>query len=125
MVDSLSDFIGPQWEEMFRWHLRRLVIAGEIGPMFVGLGPWWNDSSNAEIDAVALSGPSRVPVLAGEAKWASTVDAGRLLPALRTHAALIPGADVDEMRFALCAREQVRGAPDDVLTVTAADIMSP
>jgi hypothetical protein len=125
MVNRLPDYMGSQWEEMFRWHLGRLVMEGQITQQFVDLGPWWNDSSNIEIDAVVLSGRSRVPVLAGEAKWTSTVDADRLLPILRSNAAAIPGANVDEMRFALCARNEVRGAPDDVLTITAADIMTP
>lgn len=124
MADSLPDFMGSRWEEMFRSHLRRLAIAGEVGPQVVGIGPWWNDGSDPEIDAVALSGRSRVPVLAGEAKWASSADAGRLLPALHSKASAVPGADVASMRFALCARDEVRGAPDDVLVVTAEDIFT-
>lgn len=123
---GLDDFMGPRWEEMFRAHLRRLAVAGELDEDVVAVGAWWTD--NVEIDAVALAGRSRVPVLAGEARWARKVDGQRLLDGLRLKASALekalPGVDLGGLRFALCAREQVRPAPAGTLVVTAAELMS-
>ncbi|MGH3826985.1 MAG: hypothetical protein ACRDQX_07400, partial [Pseudonocardiaceae bacterium] len=76
-----------------------------------------------EIDAVALAGRARVPVLAGEAKWANRLDATRAIRALSAKLGAVPGADPRTMRLALCARERIDNLPDDVLAVTAEDIM--
>jgi len=121
---SLDDFMGPRWEEMFRAHLRRLAVAGELGDDVVAVGPWWTESADTEIDAVVLAGRSRVPVLAGEAKWRRTVDGRALLEDLRRKASALPGGDAARPRFALCARERVRPAAAGALVVTAADVMS-
>jgi uncharacterized protein len=123
LIGCLDDFMGSRWEEMFRSHLRGLAATGQIGEEVVAIGPWWNDQSDIEIDAVALAGRGRVPVLAGEAKWASAIDARRVLHGLRTKAGALPGVDVDDVRFALCARQSVRSAPDGTLVVTSADIL--
>jgi len=124
LVSCLDDFMGPRWEEMFRAHLRRLAPTGVLGDQIVAIGTWWTDASDAEIDAVALSGRARRPVLAAEAKWARSIDAQRVLDGLKLAASRLPGVDVHDLRFALCAREQVRSVPAGVLTVTAADVMS-
>lgn len=124
VVDCLNDFMGPRWEEMFRAHLRALAVAGELGEEIVAVGPWWNDRSDVEIDAVALAGRARRPVLAGEAKWAVAVDGRRLVHDLRAKAAAVPGAEPDTLRFALCARKTVRSAPTGTLTCTAGDIFA-
>lgn len=123
LIGCLDDFMGSRWEEMFRSHLRGLAATGQIGEEVVAIGPWWNDQSDIEIDAVALAGRGRVPVLAGEAKWASVIDATRVLRGLRAKAAALPGVDIDNLRFALCARKSVRSVPDGTLVVTAADIL--
>lgn len=121
---SLDDFMGPRWEEMFRAHLRRLAASGRLGDDIVTIGPWWNDAADSEIDAVALAGRARRPVLVGEAKWARTVRSRPLLESLRRRASALPGADVDGLRFALCAREQVHAADAATMVVTAAEVMS-
>jgi len=72
-----------------------------------------------EIDAVALAGRSRRPVLAGEAKWASRLDAGRAVRTLCAKTAALPGASPERMQLALCARD----GPSDLLTVTPDDIL--
>ena len=63
------------------------------------------------------------PVLIGEAEWARQVDGPRRVAELRRKLAAVPGVR-EEPRLALAARESVRGAPDEVLVVTAADIFS-
>ncbi|WP_239334021.1 ATP-binding protein [Frankia sp. CiP3] len=143
LIDSLDDHLGAPWEEAFREHLRRLAVGAALGPDIVAVGPYWSTGGQNEIDAVVLAGRDRHPVLLGEATWTRTVDGGRLAsrlwekaPALRiaTPWAVRPGSDdtdanrtdrPDPVRLALCAREEVRGAPPGSLTVTAADIFSP
>ena len=122
LVEGLPDFLGPRWEEMFRMHLRLLARGGDLGEGIVGIGPWWSADSRVEIDAVALAGRSRRPVLAGEAKWASRLDAGCAVRTLHAKAAALPGADPERMQLALCAREVVDDVPSDLLAVTADDI---
>jgi uncharacterized protein len=75
LTAGLADHMGPVWEEAFRTYLRREAAAGRLGPEIVALGPWWRADGQDEIDALALAGRSRTPVLAGEAKWARTVEA--------------------------------------------------
>jgi uncharacterized protein len=124
LMACLDDFMGPRWEEMFRTHLRRLASSGQLGHDVVAVGPWWADASDTEIDAVVLAGRSRTPVLAGEAMWARSVDGRPLLHSLGRKAAAVPGVDLEQISFALCARERVRFAPSDALVVSAADVMS-
>ncbi|WP_268245609.1 DUF234 domain-containing protein [Planomonospora parontospora] len=122
LTASLDDHMGGVWEEAFRDHLR--LRAAEIGPEVVAVGPWWRGDGQHQIDAVALSGRSRTPILVGEAKWDRKVNAARIragLAAKATHLA----ADPDDLRYAVCARESVTNADADVLSVTAADIFSP
>lgn len=122
VVDCLDHFMGPRWEEMFRAHLRAMAVAGELGEEIVAVGSWWNDKSDVEIDAVMLAGRTRRPVLAGEAKWARSVDGPRLVRGLRTKTAAVPAAEPANMRYALCARNTVRAAPAGTLVCTAGDI---
>lgn len=89
----------------------------------MAIGPWWGEDSRSEIDAVVLAqhGLTRVPVLVGESKWTSRVNAGRLTAALaRKAVALAP--DADDLRYAVCARDSVEHADDSTLAVTAEDI---
>jgi uncharacterized protein len=118
LVRELDDFMGERWEDAFRAHLVRLAAAGELGPEIVGLGRWWRDAPPVEIDAVALAGRDRRPVLAGEAKWARRVDGARLLRDLERKADALRA---DGLRYALAARDAVEG---DVpaLRITAAEI---
>lgn len=124
LLESLPDLLGPRWEEMFRTHLRALAARGELGDGIVAVAPWWSADNAVEIDAIALAGRARVPVLAGEAKWAARLDATRAIRALSVKVGAVPAADPATVRLALCARERVDNVPADVLAVTDEDIMA-
>jgi hypothetical protein len=119
----LDEHMGPVYEEAFREHLRRLANAGSLGEDIVAIGPWWSDDSQQEIDAVVLAqqGLSRVPVLVGESKWASTVNVGRMKAGLVRKAAVLTG-NVEGLRYAICARDSVDRPDEDTLAVTAREI---
>ncbi len=99
--------LSRPWEEATRIHLRRLAAAGQLGPEFVAVEPFWRDGGG-EIDAVVLAGRARHPVLAGEAKWARRVDARRIEADLVRKTALLGGGDI---RLAISGREEVNVAP--------------
>jgi AAA+ ATPase superfamily predicted ATPase len=120
LTAEIDDFMGDRWEAAFREHLVRLAAGGALGEGIVDIGRWWRDTPPVEIDAVALAGRDRRPVLAGEAKWARRVDGPRLLRALERKAAAV--GDIE--RYAIAARESVSGDVE-ALTITAADIFSP
>lgn len=123
LVESLDDHLGGPWEEMARQHLRRLAATGGLGEGVVAVGSWWSDNADTEIDLVALAGRARTPILVGEAKWARRQTASRLVRQLRAKAQRLPGvADVDDLRIAVCAREQLDDVPADVMAITAQDI---
>lgn len=124
LQQAIDEHLGPAWEAAFRDHLRHLAQTGELGPDIVAIGPFWTDDSQTEIDAVALAGRSRRPVLVGEAKWARSVSAPRLYGDLRAKATRLPEADPDDLRFMLCARDEVRDVPEGLVTCTAADIFA-
>lgn len=119
----LDEHMGPVYEEAFREHLRQLANAGELGEDIVAIGSWWSDDSQQEIDAVVLAqqGLTRVPVLVGESKWGSSVNAGRITAKLAAKAAVL-ASDVTGLRYAVCARDEITHAGEDVLLVTAKDI---
>jgi len=124
LLESLPELLGPRWEEMFRTHLRVLAAQGKFGDGIVAVGPWWSADGTVEIDAVALAGRARVPVLVGEAKWAARMDATRIIRALTAKVSAVPEADPATVRLVLCARERVDNVPPDVLAITAEDIMA-
>lgn len=64
----VGDIQGSRWEAAFRAHVRRRAAGGEFGDRIVAVGPFWTADGDNEIDAVALAGRSREPVLVGEAK---------------------------------------------------------
>jgi AAA+ ATPase superfamily predicted ATPase len=122
LVSDLDDHLGERYEEAFRFHLRRLADAGELGEGIVAIGPFWADQPQpVEIDAVALAGRDREAVLVGESKWARTEDAGRLCRVLAAKAQSLPKRAAD-LRYAVCARERLTNVPSDALAITAADI---
>lgn len=123
IMESLDDHMGGPWEEAFRDHLRH--HASEIDPQVVAVGPWWTADGQDELDAVMLRGRSRSPFLVGEAKWAKSVNAARIRSVLARKAARLAPPGVDELRYAVAAREQVTQADPDTLTVTAADVFPP
>lgn len=124
LIDELSDFMGPRWEEAFRLHLRRLAADGALRADVVAIGPYWASSPTPlEIDAVVLAGRSRRAVLVGEAKWARRADGGLLYRELVRKASHLPRV-ADDVTFAICAREEVRGV-GPTMKITAADIFEP
>lgn len=129
IVSSLAAFLdqhmGPVYEEAFREHLRRTANAGMLGEGVVAVGPWWNDDGQQEIDAVVLAqhNLTRVPILVGEAKWASSVNAARIKAALIRKAAVL-APDADDLSYAVCARDTVEHLDAQTIAVTAADIFS-
>jgi hypothetical protein len=109
---------------VLREHLVRLAARGALGDDIVDIGRWWRDAPPVEIDAVALAGRSRRPVLVGEAKWTRHVDGARLRRSLERKADGLPDTDAAQLRYSICARERVTRA-DDLLPVTAGDIFDP
>lgn len=124
LMARLDDHMGSRWEEAFRAHLRRLAGDGRLGEDIVAIGPYWTTGGPdpIEIDAVALAGRSRRPILVGEAKWARTVDGAAIRRILERKAEALPQV-AENVRFAVAARERVSG--EDVLAITAADIFGP
>jgi uncharacterized protein len=121
VVASLDDFMGDAWEDAFRDHLA--LRAEEIDPETVDIGPWWRGDGQDELDAVALAGRERRPVLVGEAKWAKRVRAPRILDRMRAKAAHLVD-DPGRLRYAIAAREEVEDAPEGVWTMNANDLFS-
>lgn len=124
LIRDLDDHLGGRYEEAFRFHLRRLAEAGELGAGIVAIGPFWVEQpTQVEIDAVALAGRGREPVLVGEAKWAKREDATRLVRALEQKAQALPRR-AETLRYAVCAREDLRNVPAGTIALTAADIFA-
>ncbi len=71
---------------------------------------------------MALAGRARRPVLVGEATWTRSVDGRRLATALAEKARALPAGPHEGLRRVVCARSEVRDAPDDVLALTATDL---
>jgi AAA+ ATPase superfamily predicted ATPase len=121
LTERLDDHMGGRWEEAFRAHLRRLATTGSLPPDIVRIGPFWSERPPVEIDAVALAGRREHAVLIGEAKWARGADAARIVHELEHKASALPSLAPD-VRYAVCAREQLPHSPPGTLTITAADI---
>lgn len=120
---SLNNVMGRPWEDAFRWHLRRLIAAGEVRDDIVAVGPWWTKDGSVELDAVGLAGRQASVALVGEAKWATKVRGEAILDELTRKSAVLPGRE-DELVYAVCARHDVGRLPTGALGVTAADIFS-
>jgi uncharacterized protein len=123
LVQWLDDHMGSAWEEAFRCHLRRLASDGALVPDIVRIGTFWSGSPAIEIDAVALGGVREEAVLLGEAKWAKSADAGRLVRELESKAHALPRLAPDPL-YATCARERLTGVPPGAVRITAADIFA-
>ena len=123
MLKELNDHMGPRYESAFRSHLRRLAEEGQLGDEIVAIGQFWTAADDpSEIDAVVLAGRRREAVLVGEAKWARSVPGPSAARALQRKVTALPRVH-EEVRFAVCAREEVEGQVD--IAVTADDIFSP
>ena len=126
LLRHLDDHMGLAYEASFREHLWRLVLAGELGEDVVAIGPWWDSSGENQLDAVVIAQPNltRVPILIGESKWTRRVDGGRMDRVL-DQKALALNVDPEQIRHAICARDEVHDARPGTLVVTADDIFSP
>jgi AAA+ ATPase superfamily predicted ATPase len=124
LLQSLDDHLGHPWEEAVRAHVRRECATGRLATDVVAVGSWWSGEGQDEIDLLALAGRARQPVLAGEAKWARTVDASQLAADLRRKVSGL-GADPDSLRYLVAARESARNTPDGMIVVTAAEVFAP
>lgn len=115
--------MGGRWEEAFRSHLRRLSAEGALAPDVVRIGAFWSERPAVEIDAVALAGRREEAVLVGEAQWARTADAARMVRELERKAGALPLLAADRS-YAVCARERLTSVPPATVTVTASDIFA-
>jgi AAA+ ATPase superfamily predicted ATPase len=123
LLEGLDEYMGGRWEEAFRAHLRRLAIAGELGPDIVRIGAFWSERPPVEIDAVALAGRREEAVLVGEAKWARAANAARIVRELQRKADALPRVAAD-LRYAVGARERVTALPDGAIAIDAAAIFA-
>ncbi len=123
LIARLNDHMGHRWEEAFRAHLRRLAASGALAPEVVRIGPFWAEHPAVEIDAVALAGQREEAVLLGEAKWARSADAARIVRTLDLKAAVLPRL-APNPTHAVCARERLTGLPPAAIAITAADIFA-
>jgi len=126
--EHFGDYMGPRWEEAFRAHLALLDDA-RVRPV-AAIGEFWKQDASGQsdpcqLDAVVLTGRSRVASLVGEAKWAVRADGGDLLRGLKRKAAESGLPLAGDLVYAVCARDSITHLPGhrtDVLTFTAADI---
>jgi AAA+ ATPase superfamily predicted ATPase len=123
LIARLNDHMGHRWEEAFRAHLRRLATTEALAPEVVRIGPFWAEHPPVEIDAVALAGQREEAVLLGEAKWARSADAARIVRELDLKAAALPRL-APKPTYAVCARERLTGLPPAAIGITAADIFA-
>jgi len=123
---AIDDHMGDVWEEAFRGEIRRRAAAGTlpVSGEVVAVGPWWDATSHNEIDALVLVGRSGTPVLAGEAKWSSVEDAAALVSDLRRKVERGLHLEPDDLRYAVCARSNLRRVEAGVLALTAADLFA-
>lgn len=121
LTQELTDAMGRPWEAAFRAHLTRLAVEGQLGAEVTAIGPWWSADNQSEIDALVLAGRARTITHVGEAKWAKSVDGGRIVHALQRKAAALPRL-AEQPEYIVCAREAVSPHPSIGLTVTADDI---
>ena len=123
LMQRLDDHMGGRWEEAFRSHLRRLGAQGALAPDVVRIGAFWSERPAVEIDAVALAGRREEAVLIGEAKWARTADAARMVRELERKAGALPLLAADHS-YATCARERLTNVPPATIAVTASDVFA-
>jgi AAA+ ATPase superfamily predicted ATPase len=126
LIAGLPEHLGGAYEEAFRMHLRRLAVAGRIGDRITAIGPWWTRTGQDEIDALVLATPDRtaIPVALGEAKWAKTVDARRIMAKLLPKAQRMTQNDEPDLDFYIAARNAVTGHAPRAFAITAEDIFT-
>jgi len=120
---ALDDAMGWPWEEALRWHVRRMIEAGELRDDIVAVGPWWTADSSVEIDAVGLAGRRGEAVLVGEAKWAKRIDGRALVADLERRGSRLPRRG-DAVTYVVCSRSAMGDVPAGAIALTAADIFA-
>ena len=124
--EAINDHMGEVWEEAFRAELRRQAAANELSVEgdVVAVGAWWDTTGRNEIDALVLVNRSATPVMAGEAKWATTENAAALVSSLRRKVDQGLHLDPDDFGYAVCARTTLTNVDEGVLALTADDLFS-
>jgi uncharacterized protein len=128
LIASLPEHLGTAYEASFRAHLRRLAVAGMIGDRIAAIGPWWTRDGQDEIDALILASPERTttaPVAVGEAKWAKSVDARRIMTKLLPKVQRMTKLDEPDLDYYIAARNEVTGEAERAFAITADDIFNP
>lgn len=127
--EQFDDFMGDRWEEAFRAHLTSVAPDDPRLTPVVAVGQFWKQRTSAgedacQLDAVVLTGRSRLVTLVGEAKWNTSANGQRLMSGLRRKAAESGLPLADSLMYAICARDSVTHIEpdDDVIVVTAQDI---
>lgn len=126
LVDEADQAMGDIWLEAFHLHLAELALDGQL-PVhrdLAGLGPWWDNTGFAEIDALGLSRDPQTAVLAGTASWSPTIDAAAAIADLQAKVERGLGAYPDDLTYAVCARDEVHNAPYDAIALTAEDLFA-
>ncbi len=128
MESQLDGFMGDRWEDAVRAHLVQAFVDDPRVAPVIEVGRFWHQygTDPAEIDVAMLSEPGGRLSVAAEVKWAKREDGTRLLRALvrKAHASNLVPPDGPEPVYVLAARQEVTGnLPDDVLVVTAADVL--
>jgi hypothetical protein len=127
LLGEADQAMDDVWRDAFHLHLAELALSGSLPTRhaIAGLGPWWDNTGFAEIDALALSRDSHSAVLAGTASWAPTIDAAAAIADLQGKVERGLGAYPDDLTYAVCARDEVQNTPYNALALTAADLFSP
>ncbi len=125
IVRQFDEHMGAAYEEALREHLWRMAGQHSLGSDVVAIGPWWQHDGQNEIDAVVLAeaGRTRIPVMAGEAKWARRLNAARVRDQLVRKAAALTDSP-DKLRYIVCARDEVFNIGPGTLSITASDIFA-
>ncbi len=126
IVQAFDDYMGPRFEAAFRDHLRLLASTGQLGEEIVAIGEWWraqgaSSDDPCQLDAVALAGRRRTPVVVGEAKWAKLANGSSELGTMKRKLLESELANPDDIALYVCAREGVARS-HGVTVVTATDI---
>ncbi|BCO09753.1 ATPase [Desulfolithobacter dissulfuricans] len=119
---TLTMQVADVWEELARWSVPRLAIAGQ---RWKPAARWWGKGLNGnqmEIDLVAesLDGCS---LLFGEAKWEKKTDVRQTLHRLTNSAENFPKIGKRKIVLALWCKNPAE-SPEDTAVFNAADVMA-
>ena len=102
---SISDFMGPAFEEICRQYLTRLNVSGSLPFVFNDMGGWWGRNpktkKTTEIDIIAAS---KDDAILGECKWTNRkVDSG-IYAELTEKASAVPKLADRNVRYYLFSK---------------------